>query len=293
MNEDESSANSLTNFMETDYFDPEKESLIEKQLDKETEKKVRIMQVIEYAFKVFLVIMLLGCGGIFLYFILKPHQLEQFLTWISGIGIWGYVILIICFVLVCFPFAVGFTVLALVCGFLYKLWKGYLIMFVGINVLGCSLSYLVCKTIARSWIESFIHKRKKMTLFLNLTRSHGFKIVFVSRFTPIPFGFQNAVFGVSGIPFWKYWIATALGTAPEEVMWIYLGSTLRKVTEIVSGHSSFGTTEKIILSVEIVAIFLIFVFFAWIGRKVMKQSEKEDEEKRRKEEPTQIDEQNF
>lgn len=44
------------------------------------------MQVIEYAFKVFLVIMLLGCGGIFLYFILKPHQLEQFLTWISGIG---------------------------------------------------------------------------------------------------------------------------------------------------------------------------------------------------------------
>lgn len=68
-------------------------------------------------------LILIGFGGLFL-FTSQWHKLGHFLEWISSIGLWGNVLFILIFLVVGFPFMLGYIPLAVGAGYLYGMVEG-------------------------------------------------------------------------------------------------------------------------------------------------------------------------
>lgn len=70
------------------------------------------------------IIGVLVCIVVAIWFFLHPTELETALNWVKGIGIWGNLIMMILFVLIAFPIATGYTILALSSGFIWGIYEG-------------------------------------------------------------------------------------------------------------------------------------------------------------------------
>jgi len=149
--------------------------------------------------------------------------------------------------------------------------------FVGSIFLGAPVSFWVCKTLGKEWVERKIRGRKKFEYFLRAVRKYGFRIVFMFRLTPVPFGFQNGMFAISGISFHWYIIATWLGMLPEAVLWCYFGSSARKLMDVFAGRSEFGLAQRIIFFAQIGIALLLFIGLAIVGRRAMRSAMAEQE----------------
>jgi len=141
---------------------------------------------------------------------------------------------------------------------------------VGILV-GSAISYWLCGTLCKDWVERKVLQNKKTEVLLKAVRKHGFKIILMSRLTPIPFGLQNALFGISGIKFHWYLIATFTGMLPEAFLWCYFGSKIHEITDVLHGDKEFGVWQKVILGSQIAAIILLVVLLGFLGRRAMKK----------------------
>jgi uncharacterized membrane protein YdjX (TVP38/TMEM64 family) len=86
---------------------------------------------------------LLGLGGVVgLYF--QRDVLVQFLQWISSIGLWGNVLFILVFLIVGFPFALGYVPMAVGAGYLYGMVHGTITVSIG-ALSGASLAFWLCR----------------------------------------------------------------------------------------------------------------------------------------------------
>ncbi|EDS26400.1 conserved hypothetical protein [Culex quinquefasciatus] len=64
----------------------------------------------------------------------------------------------------------------------------------------------------------------------------AFKIVLFARLTPIPFGLQNTIFGISAVNSRSYHTGTVIGLLPAQTINVYLGSKLRSIHEVLNDH---------------------------------------------------------
>eukprot|EP01089_Gocevia_fonbrunei_P008590 TRINITY_DN2028_c0_g1_i3.p1 TRINITY_DN2028_c0_g1~~TRINITY_DN2028_c0_g1_i3.p1 ORF type:complete len:179 (+),score=2.77 TRINITY_DN2028_c0_g1_i3:116-652(+) len=133
----------------------------------------------------------------------------KFLDWVGSIGYWGYFFFIIAFIFIGFPFAYGYTILGLGVGFLYHILVGTLIMAIGTNI-GSTIAFWSCRKLLNSWIETKIEASPKLSAIFHSIGDHGFKISFLLRFIPIPFGLQNAIMGISSVSFIRYAVSFKL-----------------------------------------------------------------------------------
>lgn len=81
-------------------------------------------------------------------------------------------------------------------------------------IVSCSVAFFVLRWLAKDWAVKQIEKRKKLQVVVAAVTHHAFKVIFLMRFTPIPYGFQNTLYAVSGVKFWIYFLATVTGMLP-------------------------------------------------------------------------------
>ena len=109
--------------------------------------------------------------------------------------IWSFLIFMLLFTIVSFPLTWGYVLLNVAAGYLYGFIVGIfnvvLSAFVGVAIAHCTMRY---------FLQALILKRfssKSVIAFLRiLDGENSFKVVALSRLTPIPFGLQNALFAV-------------------------------------------------------------------------------------------------
>jgi len=97
----------------------------------------------QWVYKIILVLILSASGFLCIWMALHPQTLKDGLETVRKLGIWGNVILGACYIIIAFPVAVGYTAVGLACGFLYGPWIGVLTTFIGAQVVGSSISFLV------------------------------------------------------------------------------------------------------------------------------------------------------
>uniref|UniRef100_H2YGD3 VTT domain-containing protein n=1 Tax=Ciona savignyi TaxID=51511 RepID=H2YGD3_CIOSA len=68
----------------------------------------------------------------------------------------------------------------------------------------------------------------------------GFKVIALTRLTPIPFGFQNGIFSVSNIDMRRYLLASNIGLLPTQTLNCYIGSTFRSIEQLVEQENPAG-----------------------------------------------------
>jgi len=234
--------------------------------------------ILQRLFKAILGIILVVSAFLCIWMALHPETLKQGLEVVKSLGLWGNLILIICYIIIAFPVAVGYTAVGLACGFLYGPIEGVLTTFIGAQIVGSSISFWLCGTLFKEWFEKKLKENKKADAVLKSVRRNGFKIIVMSRLTPIPFGLQNALFGVSGVKFLPYTIATIMGMLPEAFIWCYFGSKAREINDIIHGEADFGVWQKVILAVEIISAVLLIFILGFLGKRAMNKAIQEQEQ---------------
>lgn len=123
--------------------------------------------------------------------------IRDLLVWLANVHIAvSTVIFLLLFIIVSYPMAWGVILLMIACGYLYGYICGPLIVLL-CSAVGITIAQVTMKNLCRSFIIRKFYN-EKMTAVINVVGGkHGFKVVALTRLTPIPFGLQNSLFSVS------------------------------------------------------------------------------------------------
>eukprot|EP00128_Syssomonas_multiformis_P001795 Colp12_sorted_trinity150504_noHs@4056 len=215
---------------------------------------------------IFVVVIILISGS--LLWLTTHGYIPKFLEWIRTVGFLGNVMMVFVYILLAFPFAVGYTPMALASGFCFGVLYGTITVSAG-SMAGATVIYLLCKTTWKREIEKYVHKKPALRAIAEAVKKEGAKIIFLGRLTPIPFGVQNTIYSVSQIPFRVYFTATFLGLLPEQIMYAYMGHKMINLSEVMAGRQSMDNTQKAMFAAEILLIVLLVAFITRIVRKAL------------------------
>ncbi|MTI96078.1 MAG: TVP38/TMEM64 family protein [Firmicutes bacterium] len=134
------------------------------------------------------------------------------------------------------------SLLTIVAGPLFGLWKGFIYVLVASN-----LTAVLCFGIARKLGTGFVDKfmgssplRRKLDTLLH---ERGFEAVFLLRLFPIHFALFNYVSGLSTVTFRDYTLGTILGKAPGMFLYVWFSVTMTSLdwrSAIIAGLALAG-----------------------------------------------------
>lgn len=201
-------------------------------------------------------------------FLPVKDYLLAMLDWTSGLGVWGPAFVAAFYVAACVLLLPG-SVLTLGAGFLFGVVTGTVTVSIG-STLGACAAFVVGRTLARGWIEQKVAARPKFAAIDRAVGVQGFKIVLLTRLSPIfPFNLLNYAYGLTKVKFWQYALASWVGMLPGTVMYVYLGSGLRSLTEAAAGQSN-GPLQRILFFVGLGVTVVVVVLVTHLARKALR-----------------------
>ena len=153
----------------------------------------------------------------------NPQEiLRNALVWVDSLGSLGAIAFIVLYILATVAFLPG-SILTLGAGVVFGVFFGSLYVFIGAT-LGAIAAFLVGRYLVRDWVAQKIAGNQKFTAIDQAVGQEGFKIVLLTRLSPIfPFFLLNYAYGVTGVSLKDYAIAS-VGMIPGTIMFVYIGS---------------------------------------------------------------------
>ena len=109
--------------------------------------------------------------------------------------------------------------LAMGAGYSFGVYKGFLLTWFG-ALLGGVISFWISRWVGRDLVAGS-ERMKRLDRFVD---EHGAITIFVLRLLPlVSFDAISYAAGLSGISFWRFFVATALGMLPGTMAFVYLG----------------------------------------------------------------------
>lgn len=172
--------------------------------------------------KVLLGLLAVAALGALYYFLPIRAWLEAFKHYVATLGPLGWILYALAYALCCVLF-VPASILTLSAGAIFGVVKGSIIVIAGAT-LGAALSFLLARTVMRKRIEAMTASNAKFRALDQAITSEGWKIVALVRCSVVfPFTYINYAFGLTGIAFGPYVLATFFGIIPTTVAFVYLG----------------------------------------------------------------------
>ena len=129
-------------------------------------------------------------------------------------------------------------ILTLGAGFAFGLWKGFLAVSAG-STFGASLAFLVARFLARDKVKAIVKGSEKFQRIDDAIGKQGAKLIFLLRLSPvIPFNASNYFYGLTGVKFWPYVLASWLGMMPGTLLYVYLGTAGKVAVSAATGASA-------------------------------------------------------
>lgn len=215
----------------------------------------------------YLVPLAIVCALVIVAYLMRDYA-RELLFWVETQNAWVVFGIFMClFVLVSFPIVVGYFVLMISSGYLFGFVRGLLTVILGAN-LGITIAHLTLRSLRhRLPVHKLIKNETGRAILRVISGPRAFRVVLFTRLTPIPFGLQNAIFGISTVNSRVYHTATFLGLLPAQTINVYLGSTLRSMHEVLNNH---GTAVTGYISFGIEVIFGVGLMI-WVVQKARKE----------------------
>jgi uncharacterized membrane protein YdjX (TVP38/TMEM64 family) len=194
------------------------------------------------------------------------HWLETYLHNLGNYGILGGLLFIVSFAalsmlgLPLIPFAAT-------AGLLFGLGGGLLAVVTG-STLGAACGFLCSRHLARRRCEALLQKHPHFRTIDDAVRREGWKIVGLLRLCPLPFGLSNYCYGLTGVPFGQYLVATILGMLPGETVFVYLGATGRQWVDSPSGISSSPLVKILFYAGLVAAVFVLVLLRSIVTKRI-------------------------
>src|SRR5204862_6315498 len=159
-------------------------------------------------------------------FLPVQQWLRSFNDWVGQMGVAGIFIFTGVYAVATVLLAPG-AILTIGAGFAFGLWKGFLAVSAG-STLVAALAFLVARFIARDKVEAIAERNDKFRNIDNAIGQQGAKLVFLLRLSPvIPFNLSNYFYGLTGVKFWPYVLASWIGMMPGTFLYVYIGGAAK------------------------------------------------------------------
>lgn len=208
-------------------------------------------------------------------------KLEGIRNWIRDLGALGPVALIGIYLVSSVAFVPG-SILTLAAGAIYGVLLGYAWVAIG-SVLGAAAAFLVGRTVARAPIERKLEGNRRFAAIDRAVSRQGWKIVMLTRLSPVfPFNLQNYMYGITGIPFFHYVIASWIGMIPGTLLYVYLGSA-------ATGGATGSTAKTVFFIVGLIATVVVTVYVTLIAKRALAEEIGEPDDENADEDSTDSD----
>lgn len=204
-------------------------------------------------------------------FLPVAQWLGKFNAWVGQMGAAGVFIFIGVYALATVLLAPG-VILTIGAGFVFGLWKGFVTVSAGAT-LGASLAFLVARFIAREKIEDMAEENQKFRAIDRAIGKQGAKLVFLLRLSPvIPFNLSNYFYGLTGVKFWPYVLASWLGMMPGTFLYVYIGTVSKAAVSAAAGGEALrhGWQYWTFLGIGLAATVAVTIWVTRIARNALK-----------------------
>src|SRR6266699_3964833 len=205
---------------------------------------------------------------------LPVHQwLRSFNGWVGQMGVAGIFVFIGVYAAATVLLAPG-AILTIGSGFAFGLWKGFVAVSAG-STLGAALAFLVARFIARDKVEAIAKGNEKFRNIDNSIGKQGAKLVFLLRLSPvIPFNLSNYFYGLTGVKFWPYVLASWIGMMPGTFLYVYIGTASQAAISAAAGGEAVqhGWPYWTFISIGLAATIVVTVWVTKIARDALHQT---------------------
>lgn len=189
--------------------------------------------------------------------------LEQFKVWVQGMGILGYVLYVLVYMLCCVLLIPAFA-LTLGAGAIFGFVAGSIVVLLGAT-LGASLAFLLARTVLRHRVEKFVESHPKIAAVDKAIGREGVKLMLLCRLSGFPpFTWVNYGFGLTGVRFSHYVLTTLFGIIPGALAFSYAGAAGAAVAT--------GQGNRIALIITAVGAVLVSLYIARIAMKAIRRA---------------------
>src|SRR5437016_13875175 len=200
--------------------------------------------------------------------------LRSFNDWVGQMGIAGIFIFIGVYAVATVLMAPG-SILTIGAGFAFGLWKGFLAVSTGATF-GASLAFLIARFIAREKIEAIARRNETFRKIDNAIGKEGAMLIFLLRLSPvIPFNLSNYFYGLTGVKFWPYVLASWIGMMPGTFLYVYIGTAGKAAASVAAGGEAMkhGSQYWTFMSVGLVATIIVTIWVTKIARNALRKTE--------------------
>lgn len=204
--------------------------------------------------------------------------LKDFLLWVEqDLGPWGPLALAVAYIPLT-VLAVPASVLTLGGGYLFGLPVGFVADSIGATV-GAAAAFVLGRTIGRSYVISKLKDYPQFRAVAIAIQRSGFKIVLLLRLVPLlPFNMLNYLLSVTPVPLGEYTLASWLGMMPITFALVYVGTTLKDLSDVTHGWSGFSKTRWAFLIGGLVVSVVLMVCVTKVAKTALDKALAENED---------------
>ncbi|MFW6146270.1 MAG: TVP38/TMEM64 family protein [Planctomycetota bacterium] len=217
--------------------------------------------------RLLLLMLLVGAGLIAAAVLPVRACMETALGWVEGAGLWAPALFVAAYIVVAVVSLPGSVVTIAAGATLGWVW-GLATASVGAT-LGAAAAFLVGRFLARRWVAEKIASRPRFAALDRAVRREGFKIVLLSRLSPIiPFAVLNYGYGLTNVSLGSYVLASWIGMIPGTILYVYLGTLGRAATH----WGDMGIGQRALYLAGLAATVALTVTITLIARRALRRS---------------------
>ncbi|KAF4378849.1 hypothetical protein G4B88_008319 [Cannabis sativa] len=222
------------------------------------------------------VLLLLSAAVVFAFLTLPVEK--DFLVWVEqDLGAWGPLVLAVAYIPLTI-LAVPASVLTLGGGYLFGLPVGFLADSIGAT-LGAGAAFFLGRTIGKSYVVSKLKDYPQFSSVAIAIRRSGFKIVLLLRLVPLlPFNMLNYLLSVTPVPIGEYMLASWLGMMPITLALVYVGTTLKDLSDVTHGWSEFSKTRWAVIFLGFVVSVVLMICVTRVAKAALDKALAENED---------------
>ncbi len=133
----------------------------------------------------------------------------------------------------------------------------------------------MARFIARDKVEAIARRNKTFRNIDNAIGKQGAKLVFLLRLSPvIPFNVSNYFYGLTGVKFWSYVLASWIGMMPGTFLYVYIGTAGKAAVSAAAGGEvmKHGWQYWTFMSVGLAATVIVTIWVTKIARDAVRKA---------------------
>jgi len=168
------------------------------------------------------------------------------------------------YVLAALAFVPG-SALTLGAGAIFGPWRGLAVVSLA-STASAALAFLIARHLARHRVESLARSYPRFRAIDGAIAEGGFKVVALLRLSPaMPFSAGNYLFGLTGVGFWPYVLASWVAMLPGTFLYVYLGHAGR----VTAAGTARTPAEWAFLGTGLVATVGVTAYVTRLARRAM------------------------